>query len=152
MWDVVCVLVNLVLFVELIRIKIVLFSLFLFFSLSNLVYFIPPPYFFFSFSSLFPPFYSAFSPWIVATTRLVCLTCRNSRYQMPCHVPVACFRATPRRTGGIMSVKRSPFLCLRAPPPRLFTYELAVLNRDRNASADQCALDMCLCLFITAPP
>lgn len=30
-----------------------------------------------------------FSPWIVAITFLVCLLARNSRYQMPCHVPVA---------------------------------------------------------------
>lgn len=33
--------------------------------------------------------FQAFSPWIVAITRLVCLLARNSRYQMPCHVPVA---------------------------------------------------------------
>lgn len=31
-----------------------------------------------------------FSPWIVAMTRRVCFAARNSRYQMPCHVPVAC--------------------------------------------------------------
>lgn len=31
----------------------------------------------------------AFSPWIVATTRRVCRAARNSRYQIPCHVPVA---------------------------------------------------------------
>lgn len=30
-----------------------------------------------------------FSPWIVATTFLECLLARNSRYQIPCHVPVA---------------------------------------------------------------
>jgi hypothetical protein len=29
-----------------------------------------------------------FSPWIVATTFLECLAARNSRYQIPCHVPV----------------------------------------------------------------
>lgn len=32
-----------------------------------------------------------FSPCIVATTFLLCLCARNSRYQMPCHVPVASF-------------------------------------------------------------
>jgi hypothetical protein len=32
-----------------------------------------------------------FSPFIVATTFLECFAARNSRYQMPCHVPVASF-------------------------------------------------------------
>ena len=31
----------------------------------------------------------AFSPWMVATTFRECLLARNSRYQIPCHVPVA---------------------------------------------------------------
>jgi hypothetical protein len=31
----------------------------------------------------------AFSPWIVATTLRVCRLVRNSRYQIPCQVPVA---------------------------------------------------------------
>ena len=31
------------------------------------------------------------SPCIVATTLLICLVCLNSRYQIPCHVPVANF-------------------------------------------------------------
>ena len=30
-----------------------------------------------------------FSPCIVATTFLECFAVRNSRYQIPCHVPVA---------------------------------------------------------------
>jgi hypothetical protein len=30
-----------------------------------------------------------FSPWIVATTFRECLLARNSKYQIPCHVPVA---------------------------------------------------------------
>ena len=36
-------------------------------------------------------FHHAFSPCIVATTFLVCLISRNSKYHMPCHVPVANF-------------------------------------------------------------
>ena len=40
-----------------------------------------------------PPIYhfSFFSPWIVATTFLECRLVRNSKYQIPCHVPVANF-------------------------------------------------------------
>jgi hypothetical protein len=34
-------------------------------------------------------FIHAFSPWMVATILRVCFMARNSRYQMPCHVPVA---------------------------------------------------------------
>lgn len=30
-----------------------------------------------------------FSPWIVATTFLLCFAARNSKNQIPCHVPVA---------------------------------------------------------------
>ena len=41
----------------------------------------------------------AFSPWIVAITLRVCLAALNSRYQMPCHVPVANF---PLAMGTLM--------------------------------------------------
>ena len=34
------------------------------------------------------PASQAFSPWIVATTLLVCLLALNSKYQIPCQVPV----------------------------------------------------------------
>lgn len=43
-------------------------------------------------STVFLPFCSfshIFSPWIVATTFLVCFISLNSKYQIPCHVPVA---------------------------------------------------------------
>lgn len=36
-----------------------------------------------------PRTHHAFSPWMVATTLLVCFLARNSRYQIPCQVPVA---------------------------------------------------------------
>lgn len=42
--------------------------------------------------SLFRPVYYEFgSPWIVATTFLECFEARNSRYHIPCQVPVANF-------------------------------------------------------------
>lgn len=41
------------------------------------------------FSGSCPSTSHAFSPWIVATTFLECRLALNSRYQIPCHVPVA---------------------------------------------------------------
>lgn len=76
-----------------------------------------------------------FSPWIVAMTLRVCLAARNSRYQMPCHVPVACAASVSVvpawRVGGGGGLFGE-------------THELAVLDGDGDARADQRGLDVSL--------
>ena len=63
------------------------------------------------------------SPLIVATTLRVCLTARNSRYQMPCHVPVA------RRPSDIGMLTDEPIradlMCACGP-------SASMLHRDRS--------------------
>lgn len=74
-----------------------------------------------------------FSPWIVAMTLRVCFAARNSRYQMPCHVPVACVASL------------SVVLAWGGKPGELRVggaYEFAVLDGDGDARADQRGLDM----------
>jgi hypothetical protein len=57
---------------------------------------------------------SLFSPCIVATTFLECLAVRNSKYQIPCHVPRA---SLPSRIGTVTEAPiRADLICAYSPP------------------------------------
>ncbi len=70
--------------------------------------------------------FQAFSPWMVATILRVCFAARNSRYQMPCQVPVHCGVSTG--VGPLQVFAR--------------THQLAILDGNRHARADQGRLDV----------
>ena len=67
------------------------------------------------------------SPLIVATTLRVCLTARNSRYQMPCHVPVA---RRPSEMGMLTDgPMRADLICACGP-------SASMLHHDRSEPAE----------------
>lgn len=75
----------------------------------------------------FPVAY-AFSPWMVATKLRLCLDARNSRYQIPCQVPV-CFKESALYSDG-------------SGLNGAVTYQLTVLDGDSDTCSNKSRFDM----------